>query len=133
MFNREELQAIAEFEVRKLNDLDCSLGSLVKTMEGAKKLRNSGFPISVNPNCYIYTTLSIKKEQLTDVRNALGFPLEKWSVIPPQDARKKEVTVEMRCKEYPHISIHYKDKIYKSKKCKLVRRTSSYITMECEV
>jgi hypothetical protein len=133
MFNREEMQAIAAFEVTQLNEADTKVGQLINTMEGVKKLRRAGFVCSFLPNCYRWTSLEVTKEQLTDVRNALGATLEKDEVITPQDARKKDIIVCMKAKGYPFISIRYKDKLPKDAKCKLVRRKSSYITLECEV
>lgn len=133
MFNREELQAIAAYEVEQLNLADDKVKDLVKTMEGVKKLRSAGFVCSFFVSSFRWTSLDITKEQLTDVRLALGGTLEKDKVITPEDARKKDIVVCMTCKNYPHISIRYKDKLAKDAKCKLVRKTSSYITMECEV
>lgn len=133
MFNREELQAIAAFEVEQLNNADENVSKLVNTMEGVKKLRRAGFVCSFGIDYYRWTSLEVTKEQLTDVRNALGETLVKDEVITPQDARKKDITVCMKAKGYPFISIRYKDKLPKDAKCKLVRRKSSYITLECEV
>lgn len=133
MFNREEMQAIASFEVERLNEVDNKVKELTNTMEGVKKLRRAGFVCSFFVSSFRWTSLEITKEQLTDVRVALGGTLEKDKVITPEDARKKDIVVCMTCKNYPHISIRYKDKLDKNKKCKLVRRTSSYVTLECEV
>lgn len=68
------------------------------------------------------------------IRQVVG-DLEQQKVVPAtSDLRKKLVHVYLQPKaeKYQHLSFYFEKKLAKSAKCKLVRKKSTYVTMECD-